>query len=731
MGEEARMWTTVAGINEKLAQLCMVRELCTSEQLDDALRALRVAQSVGARAELADVLVEKGYLTTAQLKDVRRALSREGARPTIAGYELLDRVGQGGMGSVYRARQRVLNRIVALKVLAPALAADPAFIHRFRREARLAARLSHPNLVQVFNIGQDRGRHFIAMEFVEGPSVAKLIERQGSVAEGEAIDIAIGAAQALGVVASSGIIHRDVKPSNLMLTPSGITKLTDLGLAKSTEDDLCITRTGAAVGTPHYMSPEQAMGKADIDIRSDIYSLGATLYHMLTGAPPFKGATAFDTLRMHVDEPLTPPVQARAAVSPSMSAAIMRMMAKDPKERFQDPREIVAEMGDVRRRRGALPGRAVASVPQSESNTADDATRVGRRRRLWPWIVWALATGSLIGTMLAVVERGRASRLREPSPTVAPELKRRRMSRLPALVRKRVRLLEAKAWGETGSGKGQFRSPADVAVAANGRVYVADTWNHRIQYFDAGGAYLGEWGGEGREAERFFAPGAVVIDGSGSVRVADTGRGRIITFSSVGLFLSVLGRPGVERGEFARPSGLAVSNSGLIFVTEELNHRIQALRADGTWLRTIVGGEEGADRLRRPRGIAIDLRGNMYVADSGSGRVLSASSNERPGGIREIDVGPYATPVGVCCDAAGRVYVTDVRNHRICILVQGRLFAAWGEPGSGPEQLGRPEGIAAGPDGAIYVADTGNDRILRLRFVLDSTGGGPSKSSNP
>ena len=708
-----RELAVAVGVNERIARLGVSRGYCTQGQMEDALKALRVAQSVGSKAQLADVLLEKRYVTSGQLRELRRSLAREGARRVIAGYELLDRVGQGGMGSVYRARQQSLSRIVALKVLAPALSADRTFVERFHREARLAARLNHPNLVQVFNVGEDKGRHYIAMEFVEGPSVDRLIELYGGIAEEEVVDIAIGVTCALSVAASQGIVHRDVKPSNILLSDQGMVKLTDLGLAKRVAgDDLHITQTGAAVGTPNYMSPEQARGSRDMDARTDIYALGASMYHMLTGRPPFRGKTPFETLRMHVDAPVTPPSAVNPRVSALVSALVTRMLAKDPDDRVQSPEALARELETVRRelRRSRMETPAETEVEAEDVAEIEDGEPP--RRRGWLWAVWALATLTLLASGAALALRDRA-----PGPPFGPAgvaLRPRPASALPASVTQGAKVEWLGAWGEKGAEAGRFREPSAVAVGREGRIYVADRWNHRVQYFDPAGEFIGQWGGAGRGPARIFAPDAIATGRDGGVWVADAGRARIIRFTPEGRFLSAWGRRGTAPGEFMKPSGLAVSRAGLVFGADAENGRVQVFHKDG---RPVGSGLSG-DRFRSPRGVAVDSRGNVYIADTGRGVLIRGKWESETIHFKTIDVGPMARPVGVCCDAQDRVYVTDARNHRVCVVVDGKLRAAWGEAGEGKGEFCRPEGVAAAPDGTVYIADTGNDRIVRLRFVF-------------
>ena len=195
------------------------------------------------------------------------------------------------MGAVYKARQKSLDRVVALKVLPPRIAKSATFIERFQREARASAKLCHPNLVQGIDVGQDPKSKlwYFAMEFVDGPTLKKLMKQERRLKEKRALEIVREVARALDAIHSVGMIHRDIKPDNILLTSAGEVKVADFGLTREVDDDAEMTQAGSAVGTPHYMPPEQVRGENDLDIRSDLYALGATLFHILTGKTPFSG----------------------------------------------------------------------------------------------------------------------------------------------------------------------------------------------------------------------------------------------------------------------------------------------------------------------------------------------------------------------------------------------------------------------------------------------------------
>ncbi len=264
----------------------------------------------------------------------------------IPGYQILERVGEGGMGVAYKARQVSMDRTVALKVLSEKYSANSEFIDRFIREARAAGRLNHPNVIHVHDVSKAGGRYFFSMEFIDGPTVKELLKEKGRLPLKQTLEIVTQAGKALEFAHENGIIHRDIKPDNIMLTSEGIVKLADLGIAKSFEDvSLAPSGDGLrrVLGTPHYMAPEQALGKS-IDRRADLYSLGATFYHMLTGKTPFKGTTIAELLKAHVHEKLMPIQHLNADVPESVCFVVERMMAKSPEKRYENMTRLLEDL---------------------------------------------------------------------------------------------------------------------------------------------------------------------------------------------------------------------------------------------------------------------------------------------------------------------------------------------------------------------------------------------------
>ena len=259
---------------------------------------------------------------------------------TLGGYRLLHKLGSGGMADVYLAEQFSLNRRVAVKALRPATLMHPEAVDRFAQEARAAAALIHGNIVQIHEVGCVEGIHFLAEEFVAGPSLRAWLKEQGPLGPDAVLSVLMQVAAALDCAEGGGVVHRDIKPENLLLTPRGEVKVADFGLARVLRDNLELTQTGMALGTPLYMSPEQSHG-GKVDVRSDLYSLGATAYHLVAGQPPFRGTTGVAVALAHAKEQLEPLADVRPDFPVAVAGVIERLLEKDQGKRFQSSSELL------------------------------------------------------------------------------------------------------------------------------------------------------------------------------------------------------------------------------------------------------------------------------------------------------------------------------------------------------------------------------------------------------
>lgn len=362
-------------------QIAVELNFVTQEQVKEALGIQKKMRAMGLPPKkIGEILVEKKHMDVRQaLKVFDIQVERLGYN-NIKGYRLLSKLGHGSMGTIFKAKQLSMDRVVALKILSPRLSQNARFVDRFLREARAVAKVNHPNIVQGIDVGQTDGVSYFAMEFIDGPSVKTLLDRGGAIDEKRALRIIIQIARALDHIHKHGLIHRDIKPDNIMINSSGVAKLCDLGLAKMTymKGSKSASRTayGGAVGTPNYISPEAALGDENCDIRSDIYSLGATLYHMVTGEVPFPGNNAAIVISRHISEPLTPPNEKNPLVSKELSWVIQKMMEKDRNKRYQTPSQLLEDLERVIA--GNPPLGMPGTVVRTKFESASLATGSGR-----------------------------------------------------------------------------------------------------------------------------------------------------------------------------------------------------------------------------------------------------------------------------------------------------------------------------------------------------------------
>jgi tRNA A-37 threonylcarbamoyl transferase component Bud32 len=322
-------------------------------------------------------------------------------------YELVELIGKGGMSSVFKAHDRMLDRTVAIKVLHPHYTDDEEYVERFRREARAVAQLSHPNIVTVIDRGEDERRQFIVFEFVEGENLKQRLQRTGAMPVYDVLLLGLQMARALSFAHARGLVHRDVKPQNVLLNDDGQAKMTDFGIARSV-DVQGVTITGTVLGTSEYIAPEQARGQR-VDAQTDVYSLGVVLYELLTGAVPYEGETFVTVALKHVNEPVQSVLERRPDAPPRLALAVERAMAKSPDQRFESMDELVGELEaclddlDPSSEDATMITRGPVAAPRRRRERPPRRRRRRRLGLLWPIAavlgVLAVATLAALGAM--------------------------------------------------------------------------------------------------------------------------------------------------------------------------------------------------------------------------------------------------------------------------------------------------------------------------------------------
>jgi len=341
--------TAETSYDSLFGKLAVEQGLCTDEELRRSLQELKERRKVDPLM-LQDLMVQLGYVTANQAERLKTSIKESKvAAQQIPGYKIIGKVGAGAMAVVYKAKQISLNRTVAIKVLPRRFSENPEYVQRFYKEGQAAGKLNHPNIVQAIDVGESGGYHFFVMEFVEGKTIADDLNAGQIFAEQEAIEIIIQVCHALQHAHAHGLVHRDVKPKNIMINAQGVVKLADMGLARETTDiEAAQSEEGKAYGTPYYIAPEQIRGKIDIDGRADIYGLGATFYNMVTGRVPYTGDDSAEIMKKHLKEKLVPPDHINTSLSAGVSEVIEIMMAKHREDRYNNVDELLTDLEGLR-----------------------------------------------------------------------------------------------------------------------------------------------------------------------------------------------------------------------------------------------------------------------------------------------------------------------------------------------------------------------------------------------
>jgi serine/threonine protein kinase, bacterial len=613
---------------------------------------------------------------------------------TFGKYRLIELLGQGGMGEVWRAYDTALDRIVAIKILPADTSADPVFQQRFRREAYAAARLNSPHVVPIHTHGVLDGRLFVDMRLIDGRDLQRLLAA-GPLPPDRAVHIVEQVAKALHAAHRVGLLHRDVKPSNILLDDDDFAYLIDFGLAR-TAGEMSLTSSGEVIGTFHYMAPERFTDD-NVDARSDVYALACVLYECLTGRRPFPGDAPAELLTAHLNDPPPRPSHIQPGLPEGFDAVIAKGMAKRPDQRYPTTMDLARAARDAlatatTARRPAVSPPGVGSYPRRDSPAPGYPPSNPTQRR---------------PSRPAPEQRPVAQ---QPPPTAAPPPAPAWWRRRPVLIAAAAAAAVATVIGVGfavtdghGNGRGQFTqstlpftgldAPEGLSVDNGGTVYVADPRHNRILALAAGSTKQAVLPFDG-----LSHPTGVTADGSGTVYVTDAGNKRVVILPAGSARQTVL-----PFTDLADPTGVTVDSSRTVYVTDTGKNRVVALTADSDQ-QTVLP----FTGLNGPTGVVVNSNGTVYVADGGNDRVLALSADS--GAQSTLPFTGLRDPGGVTVDGAGAVYVTDRRHNRVLKLPVGST-AQTELPFTG---LDYPWGLAVDSMGTVYVAGN-NDHIFTLR----------------
>lgn len=395
-----------------LGRMVIDQHLCTEQEVRHCLKEKK-SRASDSPITLEQLLLDKQFITPTQVNRLQGMIREsKDVSSQIPGYKILGKLGSGAMAVVYKAKQVSLDRTVAVKVLPKKFVQKSDYVERFYKEGRIAAKMNHNNIVQAIDVGEVGGLYYFVMEFVEGKTLYDDLSKGKIFNEDEAIDLILQLVAALGHAHSLGLIHRDVKPKNIMISKENVVKLADMGLARETSDMKAAKHEqGKAFGTPYYIAPEQIRGLVDIDGRADIYALGATLFHMVTGRVPFEASSPSEVMKKHIKEPLTPPDHINTALTAGISEVIEFMMAKDRDERYKNMEEVLTDLQAVREGRPPLVARQkfnVEALEQLEEGMEIEPGGIGARHtyteeQIAKYRMFIIILGALSGILLLAV----------------------------------------------------------------------------------------------------------------------------------------------------------------------------------------------------------------------------------------------------------------------------------------------------------------------------------------
>lgn len=680
----------------------------------------------------------------------------------LGNYEIIDELGRGGMGVVYRATDLKLGRQVAIKELLVTTQLSDVerqdTVERFRREAMAAARLAHPNIITVYDYGQEGDRPYMVMELLEGKNLGDYLDKKTAFSMQQVADIGSQICSALDYAHLSGIIHRDIKPDNIMLSSTGVVKLTDFGVARVKSDLPSMTQTGTTLGTIAYISPEQLTDSRLVDGRSDLFSLGALLYEMLTFKTPFDagnlGGTIINIMSM-APEPIS---NLNPNCPPKLEAVVMRALKKNPDERFNRAAEmghaLTAAIRDAERPAAPkIVDGSPAAAPAPNGVAAPQSQPCRHCAKPMP-------PGSRVCPSCGRSETAPLS-IPMPQAPARPGLAPPPMpsSRVPQMPTVQPRVPVAPA-GQPGTqplaqSAGQPAAvPAMPPTMPTGSLHPAApaspmtrSMGASLQPPEAKGTkpiprkvvglqLLKEFGKQGFGQGEFQQPRGIAIDSNRNVLVADTENGRVQVFDLDGKFMRQI-KPTGANESFRFPRALAVNSLGIVYVTDDLDFRIYKYDASGRqlgiWKRPRIQEENPSI----PGRLMISENGTMFLSEPNNHRVLVYDANEKLLGALGREHG-LQSPGGMVIDSKGQVCVLDFGTMMVHVFDKKlQPVMTFGKRGNGPGEFSVPREMDVDRFGYFFIADTLNHRIQvfdpdgKFLVTFGKKGVGPGEFNGP
>lgn len=684
-------------------------------------------------------------------------------------YQIIEEVGRGGMGIVYKALDLRLGRTVALKELVISqtiIGADrDDIVARFKQEAQTAAFLNHPNIITIFDVGEENNRHFIAMEFLPGKSLKDYLDEDYKYTDDQLLDILIQIASGLEHAHLKGIVHRDIKPDNMKILTDNVVKITDFGIARIESSTSNLTQDGTMLGTLGYISPEQLHNSKGVDSRADIFSFGAMLYEIYTKKLPFDGGTVGATILKIMTEAPVPPRKIVPDLNEDIEKIILKCLQKDPSERYQKFKDIIQELTIIKiqlakpkeahqpREKRVSPAennfyqnlpldKNILNTPNNNSDIFDFPVIPEKPPLIRP----DLNTDSKTSyqNIMRVTSSGsnqinRSETPKNPYPNLADQKtaynnQLRTTANNSAsgnqsnntnnaagifqglnFAQNDLKIAFLRSFGKSGVNKGDFSSPKGLAISSDGMLFIADTQNRRVQGFNS----YGNWQHLIQISE-MQSPADIAFDSTGKIYVTDSMDAYVRVFDFSGNMINKFGGKAAGSGQLKSASGISICNEK-VYVTDTEGYRIAVFSLSGN-IQSVFGkfGTRPGE-YKSPYSIATD-ENRIYVLDYGFPRVQIIDKDgisRLVFGERGTAKGQFSIPKGIGVDKLGRIYVCDTLNHRVQVFDKtGKWIYSFGSKGNGQGQFMGPEAISISQDGHIYILDKGNCRIQVFTYDI-------------